>query len=276
MLAVCSRIAIAQKILVPAVPLRQLRLHATAALCGWTAGRPSPQQTLQSRAFVQSARVTLPLRSPSRNIHDGPVEDKHDKWGWVIYRCSYEDDVAWERFKQIITQRTRDQILKSDAPEALDSLAWTFVDDRPTLEDIPINQLRSLFKDWAAMAIQTEQPRATDHKLQLSGPRYNYFVQVDEHALNAVVSPTEQDPFRGGLVKFVDAIWTPHAEAFPGQIEEPSPENVHEPIDGCTEENVGWILISPGMIGAHFYEASYTFTDAWYAYYVRPPERVWN
>ncbi|KAK6432421.1 hypothetical protein LTR95_011405, partial [Oleoguttula sp. CCFEE 5521] len=216
-----------------------------------------------------SARVDLPLRSPSRNIHDGLLEDKHDKWGWVIYRCSYKDDEAWERFKQIITQRTRAQILKSDAPEAFNSLEWTFVSDRPTLEGIPMNRLRSLFKTWAATAVHAEQPRATDHVLQLSGPRYNYFVQ-------SVISPTEQDPLRGGLVKFVDARWRPLAEAFPGQIEEPDPEDVLEAIDGCTEENVGWMLISLGMIGAEFYESSYSFMDAWYAYYVRPPERVWD
>nr|OQO16039.1 hypothetical protein B0A51_17514 [Rachicladosporium sp. CCFEE 5018] len=226
----------------------------------------------------RSARVNLTLRSPYRNIHDGLVEDKHDKWGWVIYRCSYADDLAWERFKQSITQQTRRQILKSDAPEALDSLEWTFVSDRPTLEDIPMNQLRSHFNSWAATAVQTEQPRATDHILPLSGPRYNYFIRVDEQALQSVVSPTEQDPLRSGLVKFVDARWRPLAEVFPGQIEEPRPEDVLEPIDGCTEENVGWMLISPGMIGAEFYEASYSFSfmGAWYVHYVRPPERVWD
>ncbi|KAK6434550.1 hypothetical protein LTR95_009261, partial [Oleoguttula sp. CCFEE 5521] len=199
MLALGPRCALAQKTLHSADLLRQLRLRPTVALCRCTARQSSPQQTLHCRAFVQSARGNLPLPSPSRNIHDGLVEDKHDKWGWVIYRCSYEDDVAWERFKQIINQRTRAQILKSDAPEALNTLEWTFVDDRPTLECIPMNQLRSHFNSWAATAVQTEQPRATDHILQLSGPRYNYFIQVDEHALNAVGSPREQDPFRGGL-----------------------------------------------------------------------------
>nr|OQO02082.1 hypothetical protein B0A51_18457 [Rachicladosporium sp. CCFEE 5018] len=278
MLAVCPRIALAQKTLLSAASLRQPRLRPTAALFQCTARQPSPQHSLQTRAFVQSARVNLPLRSPYRNIQDGLVEEKHDKWGWVIYRCFYEDDSAWERFKQIITQQTRAQILKSDAPEALNSLEWTFVSDRPTLENIPMNQLRSLFTDWAATAIQTEQPRATDHILQLSGPRYNYFIQVDEHALNSVVSPTERDPLRSGLVKFVDARWRPLAELLPGQIEERKPEDELEAIDGCTDENVGWMLISPGIIGADFYEASYSFSfmDAWYVYYVRPPERVWN
>lgn len=100
------------------------------------------------------------------------MRNKQDKWGWVIYRCSYEDDEAWERFKKIVNQRTRRQVLESDAPELLESLEWTFVEDRSTLEGIPRDQLRSLFKDWAAEAIKAEQPRATDHIRRRGGPRY--------------------------------------------------------------------------------------------------------
>jgi hypothetical protein len=279
MLALGPRSALFQKTLHTADQLRQLRQprpRPLKALFRSTTWRPSPRQTLQIRSFVQSTQVKMPLLSPSRDIQDGLVEDKHDRWGWVIYRCSYEDDEAWERFKQIINQRSRDQILKSDAPEALNSLEWTFVDDRSTLEGISKHQLRARFMDWAATAIQAEQPRANDHILRLGGPRYNYFIQVDEQALRSVISPTEQEPLRGALVKFVDANWRPLAEEFPDQIEQPDPEDVHEPIDGCTEENVGWMLISPKKIGPEFYEASYTFMDAWYTYYVRPPGRVWN
>ena len=27
---------------------------------------------------------------------------KHDKWGWVIYRCTYGDDEAWSQFQKQI------------------------------------------------------------------------------------------------------------------------------------------------------------------------------
>jgi hypothetical protein len=47
---------------------------------------------------------------------------KHNKWGWVIYRCTYDDDEAWARFKQIINQRSRKTIAESDTPDAADSL----------------------------------------------------------------------------------------------------------------------------------------------------------
>ena len=42
-------------------------------------------------------------KEPSMHIqalHNSLVFTKQDKWGWVIYRTTYKDDAAWERFKQ--------------------------------------------------------------------------------------------------------------------------------------------------------------------------------
>jgi len=34
-------------------------------------------------------------------------QDPNSKWGFVIYRCTYGDDAAWERFIAHLNTRTR-------------------------------------------------------------------------------------------------------------------------------------------------------------------------
>jgi hypothetical protein len=75
---------------------------------------------------------------------------KHDKRGFVIYRCTYQDEEAWNRFEQIILENTQEEMQESDAPEVADKLEWTFVEDRAALDGASRTQLRKRFNQWAA------------------------------------------------------------------------------------------------------------------------------
>ncbi len=89
--------------------------------------------------------------------------------------------------------------------------------------------------------------------------------------------PPEADLCGEGYVNFIDADWKPLSElASDGGDVDAEEEDVHEPIDGCTEENVGWMRIAPHMVGADFYQAMMGYPDVWYVMYQRPPEiRNW-
>lgn len=203
-----------------------------------------------------------------------------DKWGWVIYRCTYDDDEGWTRFKQHIIQRSRAEIAESDTPELADSLEWTFVEDRVTLDSASRAQLRSRFNQWALEALKAEQPRAENQRWGTWGLlRYNYFIHVDDGALKSVVDEPPQlpeDMCGEGYVNFVQADWKPFSEkAYNTRdvigVEE---DEGYEPIDGCTEENVGWMKISSRMVGTYFYQVMMD-PDAWYVFYKRPEEIVY-
>jgi hypothetical protein len=217
----------------------------------------------------------MPLPSPTQNIQGSLRKMKHDKWGWVIYRCTYGDNEAWTRFKKIINQHSREIIADGDTPEAGDSLEWTFVEDRGTLDGASREQLRARFKAWAGEAIRTEQPQAENDQT-FGIPRYNFFIQVDEDALRSVVceapQPPEMDVDGEGYVNFVDANWEPLSERFP--TEDREVDELYEPIDGYREENVGWMKIASFMVGLEFYEAMSGFPDVWHSFYQRPPETV--
>jgi hypothetical protein len=138
------------------------------------------------------------------------------------------------------------------------------------------DELRSRFKQWALEALKTEQPRAKDHCLATYGiPRYTYFIHVDEGALKSIVYDAPQRPELDidgvGYVNFVDADWKPLSKLAP-TVGDVGDDIVHEPIDGCIEENVGWMKIASYMVGPAFYQAMMGYPDTWYLFYERPPE----
>jgi hypothetical protein len=47
-----------------------------------------------------------------------------------------------------------------------------------------------------------------------------------------------------------------------------------EPIDGCTEKDVGWMLIAPHMISVGFYDVLSGDEHHWHTFYERPPSIV--
>jgi hypothetical protein len=73
---------------------------------------------------------------------------------------------------------------------------------------------------------------------------------VDDEALQSVIADPELGPFGEGFVNFVDSQWEPLGERtnpygveededYEDYEDEEDEDEVLDPIDGCTEENVG-------------------------------------
>jgi hypothetical protein len=80
-----------------------------------------------------------------------------------------------------------------------------------------------------------------------------------------------------GFVDFVDSQWQPfrHEHYYKGT--DPDDVEVLELIDGCDQENVGWMRLSAMMMtSAEWYDASEGFAwhGGWYVSLRRPPEVV--
>lgn len=223
------------------------------------------------------------LPSAEQNILSFLRHQKHERWGWVIYRCTYNDDEAWDRFKDFVDQQSRQFIAESDTPEIADSLEWTFIENRDTLDNASKDQLRAHFKKWAADAVYAENPRYEERQNATFGiPRYSFFIQVDEDSLRSVLNEASQPPGHydklhdDGYVNFVNAHWKSLLEHIPpnqltGDLEEDI-GGLHEPIDGCCEEDVGWMKLESMGLSAGFYDTMTGCPDIWYAYYERPPQ----
>lgn len=160
----------------------------------------------------------MPLPSTESQLVEVVDDMKHDKWGFVIYRCTYQDDQAWERFETKVYEHTQEWVQDpdTDTPEVANSLEWTFVENRAALKGASMAQLRERFNRRAALAVVDEQPRgraqtqAKHPDVRTFGiPRYEHFIQIDEEALQSVLAQPETGFWPRGIDNFVDARWRP-------------------------------------------------------------------
>ncbi|GAB1736162.1 hypothetical protein NU219Hw_g6838t1 [Hortaea werneckii] len=132
----------------------------------------------------------IPILNEAAKVKRNLNQDNHDRWGFAIYRCTYGDDGAWDRFKDIISTRAQKEILELDEPEILDKLEWTIFDNRDIFDHATTDFLCKHFNQWRSAKWQHEQPRATrpTEAMLLKTPRYRYFIGVDREAFDSVLS----------------------------------------------------------------------------------------
>jgi hypothetical protein len=122
-----------------------------------------------------------------------------DKWGWVVYRCSYakEFDGPWNDLKRRIQRDLRNSILESDAPGIVENMDFIFVED-PGLENASIDELQRRFQAWARE--NNTLGDDLDNPYGNRGSRHGFFLRVDGEGLwNGYVGlvqgwPSPQEP----------------------------------------------------------------------------------
>jgi hypothetical protein len=196
------------------------------------------------------------------NIERYLQEDDHRTWGFVIYRCTYENDDDWDEFMERLRYQTRDSLEAYNGLDMMDSLSMTVFEDQSVFDGASTTIVREHFKQWAATAPQQEQG---------TGPalsqRYRYCVQVDAVALKSVIhdapAPPANDTFDEGFVNVIWLDWVPSSPNAKG-------EEIGEPIEGCILQDVGWMRVAYQdlTVGMYYFLRDY---NAWYHEYRRPP-----
>ena len=168
--------------------------------------------------------------SPEAKIQLG----RSDKWGWVVYRCSYakEFDGPWNDLKRRIQKDLRASILRSDAPGIVETMDFVFVED-PTLEGASIDELQSRFQAWAREDTAASGIDLEDQQHWRSS-RHSFFLRADGEGL------------RDGYVGYVGLV---HGWPVP---QDPEPE-----LDDCTApselEREDWMKIYLSSITPYVY-----------------------
>lgn len=199
-----------------------------------------------------------------------------EKWGWVIYRCTYTDDATWAKFRDLVEAHSRESIAESEAPEIAKQMEWVWIEDAYTLDGASTEALREKFRAWRANEV-ARQPG--DYEPNVI-PRFRYFFKIDQEALDSLTESLSRETLwymfgsdKTAFVKFVDGLWEPESEPLSEQYGELDYElegEVFESIEGCTERDVGWMCVAPDMIGYSFYDALSGDENMWHIFYRRP------
>ncbi|KAL4883819.1 hypothetical protein BJY04DRAFT_184462 [Aspergillus karnatakaensis] len=201
--------------------------------------------------------------------------DGFSKWGFVIYRCTYESDADWEACMARLHEEVTDSLEFYNGLDILDSYAPTVIQD-PSFVGATTATLRAHFRDiWTPAAFREENPGVSMEFLPAADAgRYRFFITVDQEALESVLQAPGLNGGSNstGFVRLVNAEWEPQAEC-----EEDADEYIYageeeqfEPLEGCTAKDVGWmnVLYDQAQLSGYLHiQCRFDWQD----YYERPP-----
>lgn len=208
------------------------------------------------------------------HLIQGMQQTGYQKWGFVIYRCTYTDDEAWSRYVQYV----KDKIIAF-----LDHIGQQFLlekylevqvfEDRDQLDGASKAQVRALLADWAEQNRQTEQGgpgTATQFAKML--PRFNYGIYVDQACLDTLIAreifdreyeqgqhQTEMPPFV--ICAVIDTDCEPEGEGNDG----------YESVEGCTRYFPGWMYCVVDFLTTLYNRLHFEELTQGYGSYERPP-----
>lgn len=203
-------------------------------------------------------------------------EDNHRTWGFVIYRSTYDSDADWEEVMRRIRAHTQETMDMFNGQDVLDRMTWTVFDDRSLFDGVPTATIRKHFKDWSESAVLAEQGTTDPGK----SSRYCYCLQIDHEAMQSILqAPAPPDYIRGntGWVKLIVKDWLPFDEnprlAAARAQEYQRDTTVYEPVEGMTEEHVGFVRCTTISVMVNLY---IVFRDpiSFVVWERRPPEIV--
>jgi hypothetical protein len=232
------------------------------------------------------------------------------KWGWVIYRCTYGDDSAWQQFLQQLTDYQTQEVLRrrNNADDLVPSYNWIVIEDPATLDGATKDEVRRRFKKLRTSLVKDEVPdHLEDYKkrrLPSECPRYNFCIHVGSEAVESVLR--EGVPYNGNsgpttshvnLIRADDAWdvpdfdrfdWAQHkagkqakkkrrrewrirsTEKNDDESEDDEYDHREAEIEGCRLYDVGWTKVRADSLIYAYSVLQKVWL--WRAFYKRPPQ----
>ncbi|RKU48603.1 hypothetical protein DL546_008714 [Coniochaeta pulveracea] len=116
-------------------------------------------------------------------------EDKSERWGFVLIRCTYSSQEAWEKFLRLAKQDAYDYFEQRGMEESdvYANLVWTVIEDADTLDGASYLDTSRRFEAWLESEGKHEKREIKFPNMWRNCPRYSYFLHVDQESLESVV-----------------------------------------------------------------------------------------
>ena len=206
---------------------------------------------------------------------EGMQKTGYHRWGFVVYRCTYNDDQAWLRYLKYMIDRIIDSLELRDLRNLLEKyLEIQTIEDRDRLDNASKTLVRTLFAAQAERDRQTEQGGpGTASQLARRIPRFNFCLYVDQACLDTLLAREkwEREHENGGqegqmpppfvVCAIIDTDCEPGGEGKDG----------YEPVEGCTRYFPGWMYCVVDFLVGTYNRLHREELTGGYKDYERPP-----
>src|SRR5437868_5952787 len=134
-------------------------------------------------------------------IHTSNEQLGLEKWGFVIYRCTYTSQEKWDKFMALIKEDAKEYLQDENDQDLWQSIDWRVVENEEALGGNDWKEARSVFDAWVTSELkkETEEGReirdwpdylTESEKFRLrvkQAPHYRFFIFADEASVNSVV-----------------------------------------------------------------------------------------
>ena len=101
-----------------------------------------PNLTFKGSIFKLHSRKGFPRLTCSYTTMDPALQGFHNwlmkypdrKWGFVTYRCTYDDDEAWREFMIFLKARVKFTVEGEGAGDIYDRIDWIVIENKETLD----------------------------------------------------------------------------------------------------------------------------------------------
>lgn len=172
------------------------------------------------------------------------------KWGFRIYRTTYDDDAAWSRYVGILETELAEGLVATGSDYMLAPYhEWTIVEDRGALDGAAKADVRARFRSWSeARSVARDGPGAEHGLIAQAGlvARFEACIMVDKECLDSMEKNKDR---RNRLEPYFVVIGLDRLAPPPVPLTEEDLEELREDGDeGMLEEDDGddetWMLAS--------------------------------
>ncbi|KAL8380866.1 hypothetical protein RB595_005248 [Gaeumannomyces hyphopodioides] len=207
----------------------------------------------------------------------------YHKWGFVIFRCTYDKNALWDAFITVVKSCAAFWLRREGQEDILGpGLEWTVVEDREALDGASKDAVRERFRAWvAARSVERDGEGIHNPDVAEELPRFRYCVYVDRACLEAVRvswSTVRSNYFLHGEVVVINA--APKDPAIPPDSDEEDEDedddddddDVFEEVEGSTAKDVGWTYVGANMLVPIYEELHFRGSEweTWEMVYKRP------
>ncbi|KAJ3952891.1 hypothetical protein N0V92_010654 [Colletotrichum tropicale] len=210
------------------------------------------------------------------NISLDMINTGYHTWGFVVYRCTYDDDDLWNRYLMQLKQFCHEELVKGRRAELLEKyLDWVVIEDRANLDNASKSDVRRHFDGWVSEQGLVEPPSGAFPRPNVTKlPRFRFCLYVDKACVETVIRFQEADaghpllrPLLPAMVIVVlDREWSP--DRTHGNVT--MNDGGYPLIDGCDRKYVGWKYMNAFYTAGTYNDLHAVELDDWQDY-IRPP-----